>query len=239
MGILKNLFSTRKKIPNGSQNELVEGDIFYTHFDNKFHVYKLLVFDKEFECYHVLCYEPVDKLPTEHEINRLKVAIYHAPIATSGFVRPVFLANCEITEDDLTGYHEYLKLTQESKELIASADKYYQAGLYLTDHQKHNEAIEAYSKAIALIPTFFEAIDNRAFCKMDMGRWEDAIEDFKSSLIVKPNTLLAEFSIGECYFRLAEYQKAKQQFEIAKAISPDFSGTIEYLKKVNDLLGTS
>jgi len=74
---------------------------------------------------------------------------------------------------------------------------------------------------------------------VDIGRWEDAIEDFRSSLTVNPNTLLAEFSIGECYFRLGEYQKAKQQFEIARAISPHFAGTIEYLTKTNDLLGTT
>jgi len=239
MGILKNLFPGKKNTPSGGSNELSEGDIFYTRFDNKFQVYKLLVFDKEFECYHVLCYESVARLPTAQEINELKVAIYHAPIATTGFVNPVFLANSEITADDLTGYYEYLKLTQESKELIAYADKYYQAGLDLTDQQRHNEAIDSYSKAIELIPTFFEAIDNRAFCKMDIGRWEDAIEDFRSSLMVNPNTLLAEFSIGECYFRLGEYKKAKQQFEIARAISPDFAGTIEYLKKTNNLLGTT
>ena len=115
MGILKNLFPGKKNTPSGGSNELSEGDIFYTRFDNKFQVYKLLVFDKEFECYHVLCYEPVDRLPTGQEINELKVAIYHAPIATTGFVNPVFLANSEIIADELTGYYEYLKLTQESK----------------------------------------------------------------------------------------------------------------------------
>lgn len=50
-------------------------------------------------------------------------------------------------------------------------------GLRLTDEKKLFEAIDSYSKAIDLFPPFFEAIDNRAFCKMDLGMWAEAIED--------------------------------------------------------------
>lgn len=213
-----------------------EGDIFYTHFDNQYHIYKLLVFEKEFEYYHVLMYEALDALPDEKDIDNLGVHTYHAPIDVHGFEGAVLLANKKITADDLIGYHEYLRQTQEPHYYIPIANGYYNAGLFLTDENKHLEAIDAYSKAIDLFPQFFEAIDNRAFCKMDLALWADAIEDFQLSLQENPNSLLAEFSIGECYFRLGDFQNAKRQFEIAHQIDPNHQAPIQFLDKVNAIL---
>jgi len=109
----------------------------------------------------------------------------------------------------------------------------------LTDEKKNLEAIDSYSKAIDLLPIFYETIDNRAFCKMDIGLWADAIEDFQESLEVNPGSLLAEFSIGECYLKLGNYQKAKEQFEKAIVIDPTHPAPKDFLKKINELLGNS
>ena len=106
----------------------------------------------------------------------------------------------------------------------------------MTEEKKHYEAIDAYTKAIDLFPQFFEAIDNRAFCKMDIGLWSDAIEDFKFSLQQNPNSLLAEFSIGECYFKMGDYLNAKQQFEKAHSIDPNHQAPKQFLDKINALI---
>jgi tetratricopeptide (TPR) repeat protein len=90
--------------------------------------------------------------------------------------------------------------------------------------------------AIYLFPQFFEAIDNRAFSKMDLGLWSDAIKDFKLSLEQNPNTILAEFSIGECYFKMGDFQNAKRQFEIANNIDPNDQTSRQFLDKVNAIL---
>jgi tetratricopeptide (TPR) repeat protein len=115
-------------------------------------------------------------------------------------------------------------------------NSYYQSGLVLTDKKLHDDAIDAYSKAIDLFPQFFEAIDNRAFCKMDLARWNEAIEDFNLSLQVNPNSVLAEFSIGECYFKMKDYQNAKTQFEKAQRIDPSHEAPRLFLDKVNKIL---
>jgi tetratricopeptide (TPR) repeat protein len=239
MSIFKKLFSAKDPGKPDSSSDFSEGDIFYTHFNNQYHIYKLLVFDKDFACYHVLSYEPLNTLPNEKDIDNIEVSVYHAPIDKNGFEGAKLLTNKNITSDDLTGYHEYLRQTQEANYYIPIANKYYQAGLHLTDEKKHLEAIDSYSKAIDLLPVFYEAIDNRAFCKMDLGLWTEAIEDFQSSLEVNPGTLLAEFSIGECYLKLDNYQKAKEQFEKAKAIDPTHPAPKDFLQKVNELLGNS
>lgn len=235
MGFFKKIFSSANKNESDKSVDLLEGDIFYTHTDNEYQVYKLLVHDKPFNCYHVLGYEPTIFLPTKGDIDKLKVKVYHFPIDKDSFGNSTRITNNKITTHDLIGYHEYLRQTQEPNYYFRIANQYYQSGLRLTDEKKHNEAIDSYSKAVDLVSTFFEAIDNRAFCKMDMGLWDEAIEDFKLSLLINPNSLLAEFSIGECYFKMKEYQKAKVQFEKAHLIDPGHQVSIVFIKKIEAL----
>lgn len=239
MSIFSRLFSKKKKEEPHLVGDFSEGDIFYTQFDDQYHLYKLLVFEKDFECYHVLGYKPLDILPGDNNMESLEVAVYHSPVDRNAFRDAKLLKKDTIAAGELMGYHEYLRQTREPEYYVTLANEYYQAGIHFTDHKNYDAAIDAYAKAIDLIPEFFEAIDNRAFCKMDLGKWPEAIADFEASLSVNPGSLLAEFSIGECYLQMANYQKAKEQFEKAVAIDPTHQLSKELLVKVNALLGVS
>lgn len=236
MSFLKKLFSGADNKDESKMTDFSAGDIFYIKADNKFNLYKLLVIDSEFECYHILTYSPVDSLPSISDIDHLPVFVYHSPFDKKAFANATLLTNMPLTADDLIGYHEYLRQTQDPNFYIPIANNYYKAGLTLTDQKKHYEAIDSYSKAIDLFPQFFEAIDNRAFCKMDLGLWPEAIEDFKLSLQENPKSLLAEFSIGECYFKMGDYENARRQFEIAHSIDPNHQAPIQFLDKINAIL---
>jgi len=240
MGLFDFLKNKEEQPDNSKNQQAVEfsvGDIIYTKTSGKLHLHKILAEDKDFECYHVLTYEPVDSLPASDDIDHLTVFVYHSPFAKTAFAGASLLTKKQIIADDLIGYHEYLRQTQEPDYYLPIANGYYKAALKLTDEGEHYDAIDSYSKAIDLFPQFFEAIDNRAFCKMDLGLWSDAIEDFKLSLKQNPNSLLAEFSIGECYFKMGDYENAKYQFEIAHNIDPNHQAPRQFLKKVNDILG--
>ncbi len=220
--------------------ELQEGDVFYTRYDNKFHLYKLLKHEPEIGAYHVLSFKPVDELPGKYAIDGLEVNIYHLPMHKESFAGATFFTHSDVTADDLIGYHTYLNEMQEDfDEAAKRATEYYHEGYTLTDQGKLTEAIDAYSKAIELIPEFYEAIDNRAFCKMDLGRWRDAIEDFMLSLQINPDSLLAEFSIGECYYRLGEFAKAKYQFEKCVKLDPNHQVSKDFLLKSEELMRVS
>ncbi|HVK47484.1 MAG TPA: tetratricopeptide repeat protein [Pseudobacter sp.] len=216
--------------------EFIAGDIFYLHQHGNYLIFKLLVNEEEFECYHLLSYQPMTELPEEIDIEELEVYSYHSPIDSKAFSEAVFLGNYPVVADDLIGYHEYLRQTQEPQYYVSIANEYYQTALRLTGMNLLLESIDEYSKAIDLFPQFFEAIDNRAFCKMDLGLFEEAIEDFRLSLQENPNSFLAEFSIGECYFKLGDYPNAKAQFEIAARIEPAHEGLKYYMPRVNALL---
>lgn len=239
MSLFKKLFSGSEKPDQQKQPKTADfsvGDIFYSQKEGTYKLCKLLAADAEFACYHILMYEPTDVLPTDEELNSLTVFAYHAPIDQHAFSEHTLLANRPVTAEDLIGYHEYLRGTQEPAYYVSIANGYYKAAIDLTNEHKHHEAIDSYSKAIDLFPPFFEAIDNRAFCKMDLGLWNEAIADFKLSLEQNPVSLLAEFSIGECYFKLGDFNQAKQQFEKAHEIDPDHPAPNQFLEKVNAIL---
>lgn len=216
--------------------DMREGDLFYVLHEGSYQPYKLLVNDIDFSCYHVLAYEPLDTVPSQGDADNLNIRVYHFPVDAGGFKDPVVFGNRKVLSQELTGYHEYLRQTRHYEEYTPLAIAYFNDGLRLTDENRHREAIDAYSKAADLFPLFYEALDNRAFCKMDLGLWEDAVSDFLASLQVNPDSTLAEFSIGECYLRLKRYPEAKAQFEKALSIDPGHQLSITFLEKVKALM---
>ena len=236
MSFFKKLFSGGVAKQKDKVTGFSVGDIFYVQADGKYLLYKLLAVDVDSECYHVLTFSPLDSVPTSADIDNLLIFAHHSPFDKKAFLDAILLANKPVRVDDLVSYHEYLRQTQSPDYCAFIANNYYLAGLQLTDKRKHYEAIDSYSKSIDLLPHFFEAIDNRAFCKMDLGLWAEAIEDFKLSLQQNPNSVLAEFSIGECYFKMGDFQNAKRQFEIAHNIDPSDQSPRLFLEKVNEIL---
>ena len=236
MSFFKKIFGSKKK-ETPIHEKFQEGDIFYTEKEGKYQLFKLLKIDDGVNVFHVKAFEEVSSIPKANEIGNLRVQIHHFPIAQTGFNQPKLITNSAVTEDDLLGYFEYIKQTQNVNEIVKYAKSFYKQAHALTNKKNHIGAIEKYSKAIELLPSFYEAIDNRAFCFMDLGKWNEAIEGFKQSLAVNPNSLLAIFSIGECYLRLKEYPKAKEFFEQAIQIDPNHPKPKEFLEMTNKLMG--
>ena len=235
MEFLKNVFGGGKD-EQTPYTSFEEGDVFYTEKEKTYSLFKVLKYDSKFETLHVKGYEEVDKLPNQKELKSLSVMIHHFPVAKTGFEDPIFLFKTVVEEEDLEGYFLYIKETNKIDEIVKYAQQYYQVAHQLTDRQLYEEAIANYSKAIDLFPNFFEAIDNRAFCHMDLGHWREAIEGFEQSLVVNPNSLSAVFSIGECYLRLKNYPKAKEYFEKAIEINPNHEKPKEFLRITEGLM---
>jgi tetratricopeptide (TPR) repeat protein len=238
MGLFDTIFGNKEE-----QKNFVQGDVFYSKLEGRFHLFKLLRHDELTKTFHVLCYEPLDELPGKHDLHNLDVMVYHSPIADDGFTDTNLFMHSAVGEHELIGYLEYLKHTDYRKYIdeigekgIAKANALFTEACALSDAKQHRQAIEKYSEIIELLPTYYEAIDNRAFCKMDLGKWEDAIADFKLSMEINPVSVLAEFSIGECYLKMAKLESAKTQFEKALSIKPDDELSKKFLAKTVELM---
>ncbi|MBO2007614.1 tetratricopeptide repeat protein [Hymenobacter negativus] len=210
----------------------ISGDVFYTRADQQFQLFKVVAVDPALDCYHVAAYAPLPALPVPADIPGLPIAIGHAPIAADGFDQPVWLAHLPVAARELRGYYTYLQFHQPAAERIEQAIRHFDEALALSDAQRHHDAIDTYTLAYTLVPELYEAVDNRAFCWMDLGCWPEAIADFEESLRINPASDLAEFSIGECYFNLHDDAQAKARFEKALALNPDSALAQEFLGKV-------
>lgn len=216
------------------------GDILHSYHDGLYHIYKVLKLD-DFGGYHISVYQPLDHAPALHEIPNLVLQVMHVPVADLGNAE--LLYNEPVAEEELAGYYEYLKMTDFSRwaeetntdldDLLKRANNAFKTAYYLTDEGRREEALVMYSEAVELFPLFFEALDNRAFVLMDLGRWEEAIQDFQKSLWVNPGGMAATFSIGECHYRLNQKAEARNWFEKALEIEPESQIAKEWLARVS------
>lgn len=196
-----------------------------------FKVLKLEPFGQDGEVAHVIIYTEVAEPPTFATLDQLQVWILHTPIAADSFGNTVLVANRPVMPNELDGYLEYLKRTdfrryaeetgQSVDQLIARAQAAFREGHAHSERGDHEAAIRSYEAASDAFPLYYEAIDNRAFCYMDIAEWPSAIAVFQESIAVNEHTVLTDFSIGECYYKLGDAPKAREWLERARKLGPD------------------
>lgn len=195
---------------------------------------------------HCLTYETTSSKPTFESLKEAKIRIWHAPINASSFKDWELVGNQAPSTDEFNGFIEYLKLTdfpryvsftgQDSKEIVRKANEHYQKAYALGDQGKRVEAIAEYGKAIDLFPLFYEAIDNRAFTYMELGKVPEALQDFEASLRVNPNGMAAFFSKGECLMKLGQLKAAEAVFQEGQTKFPEKRALFtKFLEKVRAL----
>lgn len=230
--------------------KLNQGDIYaYRSSDSGWRAAKVLrvtEFDHHEATVHVLMYQSSTEKPSLQTLEQAQVFVWHAPIALSGAAQNAeILGNQPVKPEELVGYHEYLKRTdfrtyieetgQSSEQVIALSKSAYDEGGRLSDEKKFEEAIDAYDRALDHFPFFWEAIDNKAFALMDLGRFEEAIVTFEESLDVESNNPAAVFSIGECHLKMGNLDRAIQSFTECVRRWPDQKHHHDFLAQAQAL----
>jgi len=211
--------------PVGQATDLHAGDVLAHHEAEGWMVVKILMIDTWPDhtiTAHCLSYRPSPDKPSMGDLPKLQVLALHAPIAAESFRGWERIGRASVTKDDLAGFVEYLRLTdfrryitftgQDLKAVISEANGHYKQGLTLGDAGHRDEAIIEYTKAIDLFPLFYEAIDNRGFMYMELGRNAEALANFELSLHVNPDGDAAFFSRGECLMKLGRLAEAEAVF---------------------------
>src|SRR5262245_17527665 len=187
---------------------------------------------------HCLTYNDSTTQPTAASVCALGIRVWHAPILTSSFGTGWDrISNQPVSKAELVGFTEYLKLTdfpryisvtgQDANEIVRKANEHYSRASHLAERGQRSEAIEEYTRAIDRFPVFYEAIDNRGFTYMELGKYKDALVDFESSLRVNPNGMAAFFSRGECLLRLGQFGQAEAIFQQGLTRFPEQRTTFE------------
>ena len=87
---------------------------------------------------------------------------------------------------------------------------------------KYEEAIEYYSKAIALNPQFANAYNNRGNAKYSLGENEEAIKDYNQAIELNPQHASAYNNRGIAKSSLGDDDEAIQDYDKAIELNPKF-----------------
>lgn len=232
------------------KKHMERGDIIVPRIGSAgWHAVKILAIDTwpgGEETFHCLSYAATPERPTSETVDALDIALYHAPIDGRDFrANWEVLCSPGIVEGELVGFHEYLRLTDfpryasvtgvDVDAIIQQALSHYREACALGDREQRLEAIAEYDQAIELFPPFFEAIDNRAFTLMELGRIEEALRGFENSLRVNPDGHAAFFSRGECLLKLGRFDDAEAAFRAGALRFPEHRADYERFEELTQM----
>ena len=122
----------------------------------------------------------------------------------------------------------------ENDERLFQANEWFEKGSIYNLNHEHDQAIEAYTKAISLNPDYAEAYDRRGIAYYNKGLIQNdktlqdrAVEDFKKVAVMKPNTLAGAWAQGVIDFSQQKYAEALASF--SKAVNFDPESELGYL----------
>jgi antitoxin component YwqK of YwqJK toxin-antitoxin module/tetratricopeptide (TPR) repeat protein len=100
--------------------------------------------------------------------------------------------------------------------------------------EDRDKAIETYTTAIEIYPTYYRLYYNRALTYEKMEKWQEAIEDFQNSVRLNPFHYQSHFKLAE--FAKEEGQYAKAMLCYNSYLLINASGNLEFLAEYNDYL---
>lgn len=83
------------------------------------------------------------------------------------------------------------------------------------------EAIEDYTAALIIAPTFYEALENRGAVKDEMGDYEGAIADYTKSIEANPKSSISYLNRGNSKFRKGDKKGACEDWTKAKELGDE------------------
>jgi protein O-mannosyl-transferase len=100
-----------------------------------------------------------------------------------------------------------------------------------------NNSIALFSHAIEVTQNNYIAYNNRGVAYNSIGRYEDAIKDYKQAARIMPDYSEANFNIGVAYGKLNRYQDAIEPLKQAIKIKPDYTKAYYNLGVAYETLG--
>jgi len=111
---------------------------------------------------------------------------------------------------------------QREKEESLTALDYARRGFRASGEGRKQEAIDAYSKAIGLDPTYPLAYNNRGILYKDLGKRKKALDDYNRAIELDPNYAHAYYNRGILYSDMGVSKKALADYDKAIELDPDY-----------------
>jgi len=110
---------------------------------------------------------------------------------------------------------------QVSRVNINSANAFFDRGNEYFQQNNFDRAIEEYSKALNLVPSFVNVLINRGMAYGSKGDYDKAINDFTQALKFDPNNANIFATLGSSYFFKGDINNAIANWETALRLNPN------------------
>ncbi|XP_075214431.1 tetratricopeptide repeat protein 2 [Lycorma delicatula] len=117
----------------------------------------------------------------------------------------------EMDDNDPTVIESSEKLAETKKEL---GNTHYKA-------KQYGKALTCYTEAITLSPDLAANYGNRAACYLMMGKYKEALEDARKSVLLDPKFIKGWLRVIKCCVALGDISNAENALSRLRDISPD------------------
>ena len=125
--------------------------------------------------------------------------------------------------DSLKQYDDALATCQEALRYYQSYQLWNCQGLALDNLDRHNSAIRAYNKAIALEPEYVWSWNNRGDAYAKLREVDKAISDFQQAIKLSPEQSFVSWNnLGKLYYQEQDYQQSIVAYQNALAVKEDY-----------------
>ena len=101
---------------------------------------------------------------------------------------------------------------------------------------KFSEALEFFNKSIQSNPENSFALNNRGFTKIQLGGFEDILEDLEKSMSINATNPWVYRNLGIYYYTIKDYPKALECFNQSNELDNDVPLLNEYVSKTKAAL---
>ncbi len=102
-------------------------------------------------------------------------------------------------------------------------EQWFDGGYAHNKAKRYQEAVKAYSQAIALDPNYVKAYVNRGIAYRNLREYQKAIADYDQAIALNLKDASAYHNRGYAYVDLREYQKAIADYDQAITLNPNYA----------------
>ena len=146
----------------------------------------------------------------------------------------VRLGRMSLVTDDLETAAEAFRSSME--EGLESSDSRNQLGAIYESLGKRAEALAEYERALELVPGNLAARINYANVCLRLGRFEEAIDNYREAQRIEPDSERIHYNLGVAYYQQMKWGEAANEWRRTLELNPNFPQARQSLDKVLSII---
>jgi tetratricopeptide (TPR) repeat protein len=122
-----------------------------------------------------------------------------------------------------------ISLEEAKQDVPKSARKAFEQALKLRTDKQYDESMQKFNRSIELFPAYFQALTERGYLSITMGKMPEAAKDFEAALLLNPRYGPALRGSGMCKFQQGKYAEALPDLEHAADAEPENATTYYFM----------